>query len=422
VAVAVLAVISCAAAVLAAGDQVRISVALANVREAATTDSAVAFQAHRGETFRVIEAVGDWLLIEGEGQRRGYVFKGLVASSEATGPLTPAPRGDSQRTEKAGVSIQHERLGCALAGQYPRLEACLSPAEAVGRAQVHFRAVETDPWYAVDLKPDGDCYVATLPKPSGTISSFHYYLFAIDRQFDMVDRPEGAPSQSYGVRVIEHETDCGSTVGRVARSVKKSAGGVVVSVVRSAKGALLDTSAAQAAEAGATLTGFSPAGVTMASTGAAPAASTAASGGGSASAVAGGVPKAYILGGVAAVGAAGVAVAVATDNQKPSCSAQQIVEQLMSAAGLAGYRYFARDNDTICLDLAASIFGDEYGVCTALCVEGVCGGGQCSEYFLRSDSARQTVYDWECPTGTAPVSEFQQTQARLAEVAGFCGL
>src|SRR5437667_382395 len=72
------------------------------------------------------------------------------------------------------VAIDHKEVGCVVANQYPKLDACLVPDARVGRAQIHFRALSTDPWYAVELKPDGPCFSAFLPKPQATTPQIEY--------------------------------------------------------------------------------------------------------------------------------------------------------------------------------------------------------------------------------------------------------
>jgi hypothetical protein len=55
----------------AGGEEARITVALANVRESPSTQSPIVFQARRDQSFPVIERAGDWLLIEGPAKVEG---------------------------------------------------------------------------------------------------------------------------------------------------------------------------------------------------------------------------------------------------------------------------------------------------------------------------------------------------------------
>jgi hypothetical protein len=81
-----------------------------------------------------------------------------------------------------------------VAGEFPKLEACFTPAESVGKAQVQFRADEKGPWYYVDMKESGGCRSAVLPKPKKDIGTFHYFIEVVDRSFTAVQKPEAAPA------------------------------------------------------------------------------------------------------------------------------------------------------------------------------------------------------------------------------------
>jgi len=39
-----------------------------------------------------------------------------------------------------GLAIDHNQVGCFVAGQYPKLQACFAPAGDVKQARVYFRA------------------------------------------------------------------------------------------------------------------------------------------------------------------------------------------------------------------------------------------------------------------------------------------
>jgi hypothetical protein len=212
--------------------------------------------------------------------------------------LAPLPAG-------AGVSIFHHPVACVVAGRHPLLQACLTPAEAVGRAQVQFRAGD-GVWYYVSMKPDGACYSALLPKPKREISSFQYFIYTVDRGFAEAQRPDTAPDQAYAPRVVTHQAECDA--GMLVAKAQPS-GAVVVGVARGADGAVLDAAAAQTAERQAVLQGFSPDGVSFAnappSSGAGKESHSAKSGGGGAAKtllVIGGLGAA---GGLAAVAAGG---------------------------------------------------------------------------------------------------------------------
>ncbi len=184
-----------------------------------------------------------------------------------------------------------------MAEEYPRLEACFAPSEALGRAQVQFRASETSPWYAVDMKVDGPCYSAWLPKPRKETTSIDYFVFAIDKQFAESQRPEKAPGEPYQPRVVRKRADCDQLKALAAWSAK-TAPRILVNLVRDAGGKVLDAAAAagQAAGAPAGVAGFSNDGVVVANAGG-PTGS-----GPSAAAASHGIPVIAVVGGVAAAG------------------------------------------------------------------------------------------------------------------------
>jgi hypothetical protein len=203
------------------------------------------------------------------------------------------------------VAIRHRDVGCVVAGQFPRLEACFTPAENVGRAQVEFRADEKGPWYAVTMTPSGACHTALLPKPMKGTASFRYFIGVVEKGFAIVHQPANAPGGSYGPVVVDRAAACGS---KALVATSQPTGSVVVSVARDAGGKVLQA-AAQTAGQPASIAGFSGEGVTFANPpatpGAPPAGAAAAAGGGiglTTLAIAGG---AVAAGGLVAVAASG---------------------------------------------------------------------------------------------------------------------
>jgi hypothetical protein len=301
-------------------ESVQVTATTVNVRRGPSTSSPVVATAARGEVLDVLERAGEWYRVRTRAGVEGYVSAQFVkpAAAPATGtsrkvaaPAAPAGPAASPAARSAPVpapagaarvgrvAITHKDVGCVLAGRFPRLEACFTPAEAVGRAQVQFRADETGPWYAVDMKTEGGCASAVLPKPTASISSFRYFIEVIDRSFTTVDNPDAAPSESFTPRVVGREIDCDQ---RKIVATSQPTASVLVSVARDAGGKVLQV-AAQSAGTPASMAGFSADGVTMG--GGSPAGAAEGSKGARASH---GARNLAIGGGVAA---AGVVVAVA---------------------------------------------------------------------------------------------------------------
>lgn len=191
----------------------------------------------------------------------GFLFLATV--------LLTTPRAWSQE-----FGFEHTPVGCVVAGQFPRLEACATQAIEVARARAHFRAAGSPIWYSVAMKLEQRCLVALLPKPLKTTPGIQYYLEAIG--------PSLAP-----YRTPDHDAIVASGPG--ACGDRRIAGAVgVASVVVAAP-----------AGAPAVPAGFSGAGLVTASAG------------GTGGSTAGGLSGAKIglvVGGVAVAGA-GVAVA-----------------------------------------------------------------------------------------------------------------
>src|SRR6185503_8525733 len=203
----------------------------------------------------------------------GYVASHLVrAAAPAAATSAPAPRAATPAGPARAAAptaspspwkgerpvIVHKDVGCVVAGEFPKLEACFTPPESVGRAQVQFRADEKGPWYYVDMKEEGGCRSALLPKPKKDIGTFHYFIEVVDRSFTAVQKPEAAPSQSYAPRVVANRRDCGQGT---MMATSTPTGSVVMGVARDAGGKVLQAAAAHSAETTASISGFSADGV-----------------------------------------------------------------------------------------------------------------------------------------------------------------
>ena len=289
-------------------DSVQVEATRVNVRKEANTTSPIVTTVARGEQLEVLERAGDWYRIKTGSGAEGYVSARLVRPSAAPGaasaPTRPAAPAATATTASPPAApwkgdrpvIVHKDVGCVVAGEFPKLEACFTPAESVGRAQVQFRADEKGPWYYVNMKEEGGCRSALLPKPKKDIATFHYFIEVVDRSFTAVQQPASAPSESYAPRVVANRRDCGQGM---MMATSTPTGSVIMGVARDAGGKVLQAAIANSAEATASISGFSAEGVSMASTGAAPGGSA-----GSGSSAGGlGTKTLVIAGGVVGAGA-----------------------------------------------------------------------------------------------------------------------
>lgn len=187
------------------------------------------------------------------------------------------------------ASIDHAPVGCVMSEQFPRFEARIDPADAVGRARILFRPDGSSHWYAVTMARSQDGFAAALPRPKKTLKRFHYYLEVADESL--------ATS-----RTEEYTTEVATVVGGCGTAATAAS-------VPTASILLEAPTGAPAVPAG-----FSSAGVVAAKAGMVAGAAAAAGGAASGAGVAtgGGVGTTTLI--VAGVGvvAAGAAVAVAT--------------------------------------------------------------------------------------------------------------
>jgi hypothetical protein len=121
--------------------------------------------------------------------------KRALWSGLAVVALLPATAGAQ------GVAIDHNAVGCIVAGHYPKMNACFSPAANVARGRVYFRAEGTPSWYFVDMKPDASCFLGILPRPK-KIKKMNYYVEVTDKNFAEARTAEYAPD------VVEREGEC----------------------------------------------------------------------------------------------------------------------------------------------------------------------------------------------------------------------
>src|SRR5512132_3171971 len=96
---------------------------------------------------------------------------------------------------QAQVEIDHKAVGCIVAGKFPKMNACFTPAASLARARVYFRPEGTPSWYYVDMKSDTPCWAGVLPRPGKKLVGKHveYYLEAQNKAFVPSRTAEYAP-------------------------------------------------------------------------------------------------------------------------------------------------------------------------------------------------------------------------------------
>jgi len=326
-------------AALASAEPATITAISANLRSGAGTSHPVVATLKRGARVEILETSGEWYRVRAaDGGATGWVSARLVQKG-ATGGSAPAaaPAATAAPTTRSApapaasggsgrASIEHRQVGCLVAEEFAKVEACITPAESVARTQVHFRASDKSPWYSVDMRSDGKCLSAVLPKPKKTTKQIQYFIYSLDRQFAELSRPEGAPATSFAPKVVAAKGQCGSD--GILGSVGSSARQVVVSVARSPGGKLVE-GAASALGSPTEVAGFSADGIVPgqasaasgSGSGAATTAAAGAAGAGAGAAAGGGVPIVLVAaGGAVAAGAAVVVVTSGGDGDGESSS------------------------------------------------------------------------------------------------------
>jgi SH3 domain-containing protein len=358
----------------AGADDVRVRSTVANIRAEGSAQGKVLFQVKAGDVLRVIGVAGDWLQVETADGRRGFVSKSVTEAVSAAAPArSSAPAAPAGRSTAGTLAIDHKEVGCIVGDRYPRLDACFQPAGQLGNAKVLFRAGDSNPWYAVDLMPEGACHIAYLPKPLAKTTEIQYYVAAVDKSFNERQQPETAPETAYRARVVKNQGDCDS-LKKMAASVAKVARPIVVAAGRTGMGA--------PAVLGALLVGFSQEGVILASAAVAAGAGGAAAAGASAGAAGSGggigTGTLAVAGGVVAAGAlvAAVAGGGGGGGDEPACTAFDLAGQNPGVLVVV-------DAQTICSPLGQC----GRGLTLRACVGGVCTNN-CSAFYELSDGRR----------------------------------
>jgi hypothetical protein len=112
----------------------------------------------------------------------------------------------------ASFHVEHTPPACFLAGEVPRVVACLSPRSARAAVRVLFRA-DDGPFYAAALRSDVPCYAGVLPRPSTSAARVTYAIEAAAA--GVVAR-----SPDFTVPVAAEAGACGGRPAAVARGVR----------------------------------------------------------------------------------------------------------------------------------------------------------------------------------------------------------
>jgi hypothetical protein len=81
-------------------------------------------------------------------------------------------------------AIQHVPVPCVAPGEYPVIDAVISPGADIRTAKVYFRAAKYPKFYYLEMGFDGSTFSTALPKPSLETEQIVYYIEAVDVTFN----------------------------------------------------------------------------------------------------------------------------------------------------------------------------------------------------------------------------------------------
>jgi hypothetical protein len=103
---------------------------------------------------------------------------------EGAAPLSPAP------PETGAPVINHDPVGCFIAGEFPLLDAGIEPAGTVARARVYFKSNLGNAYYYIEMTQTEGRFFGKLPRPQMEASPITYYIQATSTEFGESQTPE----------------------------------------------------------------------------------------------------------------------------------------------------------------------------------------------------------------------------------------
>ena len=129
------------------------------------------------------------------------VEPGKVASANLEFVALAVPL--AQEATEGGATIQHDPVGCMVAGEFPILDGLIEPATSVVRARVYFRSALSEEWYFVEMTQVEGVFRGWLPRPQVAASPISYYI-----QTTTTDFGESRTAE-FSAMVVEFEDECG---------------------------------------------------------------------------------------------------------------------------------------------------------------------------------------------------------------------
>jgi hypothetical protein len=156
------------------------------------------------EPARVASARVDLLALPGAFQAESPASAGsaqeVPAATQQGSQAAPA----GQAPPPIGARIDHDPIGCFVAGEFPLLEGRVEPAENVARARAYFRGARGEDFFYVEGVAGEAGFTWKLPRPTVAASPITYYLWAATTELDESRTPE------IQAIVVEQPSDCPS--------------------------------------------------------------------------------------------------------------------------------------------------------------------------------------------------------------------
>lgn len=174
-------------------------------QERATSSASGAFKANVNPGRYVVTTESKAGLVVGQAPTLVPVSAGQVASARIDLlPLSvPLPQ-NTPTTPPTGGVINHDPVGCFVAGEFPLLDADIQPSDKVARTRVYFKSALGDAYYYVEASiGEGGKTFAKLPRPKVEASPITYYWQSTFTDFGEVT------GQEIPALVVEKASDCG---------------------------------------------------------------------------------------------------------------------------------------------------------------------------------------------------------------------
>jgi hypothetical protein len=118
--------------------------------------------------------------------------------AKAEKPIT----GGTLTATQEGTTLNHDPVTCFIAGEFPLLDASITPIPNVARARIYFKSALVNTYYYVEMAPAEGKFAGKLPRPRVEASPVTYYVEATTTDFTDLKLEE------VSALVVEKREDC----------------------------------------------------------------------------------------------------------------------------------------------------------------------------------------------------------------------